>query len=187
MYLINIFSIMIFLVICTGFDLKNRVIPDQFLGFYLLISFFLNFGELIMFGIISLLLITFRVLIILIVFILTLILFSLNLMGGGDGKVIVLIFCSLPMNLLLAFLKFYFLFLGAIFIIIYFSFLILDFLTINLQKICKNLRFSSIKLELIISKINKKLSKYNYMKNNRVFPFIVPILISFVILTLIPF
>jgi Flp pilus assembly protein protease CpaA len=187
MYLINIFSILIFLVLCTGFDLKNRAIPNQFLRFYFLITILLNLGELIVYGIISPLLIIFRVLIIVMAFFLTLILFSLNLMGGADGKILILIFCSLPIHLLLAFFKFYFLVLAVIIIIIHFSLFIMDFVIMNIDKIFKYLRFPSLQFKRTISKVNLKISKFNIMRDNWIFPFTIPILVSYVILTLILF
>lgn len=118
MYFANFLSNLIFLVICVYFDLKDRIIPNKFLKFYLFITLILITFEIYYYIEVLLWYIIIKSLVFMLIFILAFILFSLKLIGGGDGKVLILLFHSLPFMYLFYFLKYFFLICGSFLIIV---------------------------------------------------------------------
>ncbi len=132
MYLVNLISIFMFLVTCAYFDLKDRVIPNELLKFYLLITFIMIAFEVFIYLHLILWYIIIKLTVLGLIFIITLALFSLKLIGGGDGKVLLLLFHSLSFIHIFYFLKYYFLIFGS------FLITILIFIFISNRKEKKN-------------------------------------------------
>ena len=107
----------IVLIFCLYLDVKSRKISNIHFKDMYLFSIIPNLIEILRSdcGIISLF---FKATYIFIVFFITLVLFSLSVIGGSDGKLIILIFIILPVKLLsLSFVMTYFLFFSIFFII----------------------------------------------------------------------
>lgn len=122
MILFNFISIFVFLLIGLYFDIKKGIIPNKYLKYSLLLGGILKIYELInyrywqIWDIIVILTITFSILFVL---------FCLNIMRGGDLKVLIIFFFMIPFNYLYYFLlPFFLLILCFIVIIILFNYLI---------------------------------------------------------------
>ena len=109
---IDLGFITIILLISLYFDLKFRKIPNKFLKVFFLFSLILNLCEFFFLLTDLLLILILKMIFFLIVFLISLLLFSLKIIGGSDGKLILLIFSIHPVkylnyfNVLLFFLLF---------------------------------------------------------------------------------
>ncbi|MFX1275908.1 MAG: prepilin peptidase [Promethearchaeota archaeon] len=108
-YIINFLSIFIFLLVCIYYDFKTRQISNRVFRIYFYYSSFLIILEAIFLYDIILFYIFTKVIVFLFLLIIMFILFSKNLIGGADGKTIILYFHSLPFIYLAFFLKYTFL------------------------------------------------------------------------------
>lgn len=183
MYLVNFSSIFLFLVICVYLDLEDRIIPNKFLKFYLLITFILNAFEVYYYLDVLFWYVIIKTLVFVFISILTLTLFTLKLIGGGDGKVLFLLFHSLPFTYIFYFLKYFFLAFGSFLIIV------LMFNYIAKPKI-KNKEKREI-LTSIMNSILSNDSKLNFnlkskdlrsLRKKYMFPVILPIFFSYTLM-----
>ncbi|KKN46931.1 hypothetical protein LCGC14_0667970 [marine sediment metagenome] len=185
MYLLNLISIFTFLVICTYFDLKERIIPNKLLKIYLIVTVILIAFEFFYYLDLILWYITIKLVVFLSVFILSLTLFSLKFIGGGDGKVLLLLFHSLPFLYIFHFLQYFFL-------IFSFSLIVTATLIIITSKkekryeegdsLIKTLKF--IHLWVSKSSIDLKSKDLGSFRRKVIFPMLVPILFSYIIMVI---
>lgn len=118
MFFANFISVLLFLAICVYFDIKDRIIPNKFLSFYLICSFILIGFEIFFYLEVLDLYIIIKLLVFVFMLLLSLTLFSKNLIGGADAKVLILLFHSLPFTYVFYFLKYFFLVFSFFLIII---------------------------------------------------------------------
>ena len=97
---IDLGFITIILLISLYFDLKFRKIPNKFLKVFFLFSLILNLCEFFFLLTDLLLILILKMIFFLIVFLISLLLFSLKIIGGSDGKLILLIFSIHPVKYL---------------------------------------------------------------------------------------
>ena len=125
---ISIVTIFIFSLYC---DIKSRKITNEYFKDLFLFSFILNFLE-IFFSRDVFFFLSIKLFYFFLISIISLILFSLSIIGGSDGKLFILIFSILPVNYLnLSFVMMFFL-LFSIFFILLFT------LIFNINSIGKN-------------------------------------------------
>lgn len=170
-------SILIFLSLSAYFDIKYRAIPNKFLKFIFPYVYFLNLLDAMIHFNVLLWFLLIKFLILAFIFGITFALFYFKLIGGGDGKAIVIFFFSLPFEYL-HFFMFYFFMLYGFFILLM---VIINFIsnTIRNRKGFKlistfNLGFNR---NQIILKMSCKL--FNFSNLNKNYPLILenPILI----------
>ncbi|MFX1260424.1 MAG: prepilin peptidase [Promethearchaeota archaeon] len=130
--IIDFIFITIILFFSLYFDLKFRKISNKYLKLFFLIGLFLNFLELLVFFNDLLLILFLKILYLFIIVSISLLLFSLKIIGGGDGKVIILIFLVHPIK----YLNFFFII--SFFLLFSLLFFILFFINFIFNKIVKN-------------------------------------------------
>ncbi len=183
MYFVNLTLIFLFLMVCVYFDLKDRIIPNKFLKLYLLITFILIPFDVYYYLDIILWYIFIKILVLIFIFILVLTLFTLKLLGGGDGKVLILLFHSFPFMYIFYFLQYFFL--------IFSLFLIIAKITIYIPKAkIKNNEKSDILTKAMNSilyddiKIRPKSKDFSLLRKRHIFPLLIPIFFSYITLTI---
>ncbi|MFX1365829.1 MAG: prepilin peptidase [Promethearchaeota archaeon] len=183
MYLVNLVSIFLFLIVCVYFDLTYRRIPNKFLKIYLLITFvfitlegYIYLDTIIWYIFIKSLIFSF-------IFLLTLTLFVFRLLGGGDGKVLILLFHSLPFIYIFHFLKYFFLVFGCFLLL----FLIINYFLKNKMKNCEN---SEIVYKMMHNVIfddcshNFKNKQLRTLRKKHILPIVLPIFFSYITVTI---
>jgi len=124
---IDLSFIAIILLISLYFDLKFRKISNKFLKTSFFFSIFLNTIELLFFYSDILLILILKVLFFFLIFLISLLLFSLKIIGGSDGKLILLIFSVHPIKYLnYFFVLFFFLLFSLFFFILFFFNLVIN-------------------------------------------------------------
>ncbi|MFX1394625.1 MAG: prepilin peptidase [Promethearchaeota archaeon] len=98
--IIDFISITTIFLISLFFDLKFRRIPNRALKIFFLLGLILNFLEFSVFYKKFLLFLILKILIFFFIFLISMILFSLRIIGGGDGKLIILVFIIHPIKYL---------------------------------------------------------------------------------------
>lgn len=106
-------------------DIKSRKIPNKNFNYFFFSALLLNLFELYVYRINFVFFIFFKITILLVFFLFSLSLFHLNLIGGADGKLIILFFFSTPMKILniifiFLFIFWFFLFIFIIFVLNFF-------------------------------------------------------------------
>ncbi|TFG14539.1 MAG: hypothetical protein EU535_03190 [Promethearchaeota archaeon] len=146
--LIDISFITFTFLISIYFDLKFRKIPNNFLKISFLIGLILNICDFFFDNNFFLNLIL-RILFLLLIFLISLILFLLKIIGGGDGKVILLIFLVHPILYLNCYIiSLFFLLFSLLFLTFFFFNMIINSTTkINNSfqiyfKFCSNILFT---------------------------------------------
>lgn len=125
--LIDLSFITIILLISLYLDIKFRKISNKFLKILFFCCLFLNIIEFSFFYNDILLILILKALIFLLIFLISLLLFSLKIIGGSDGKLILLIFSIHPIKYLnYNFVLFFFLFFSLFFFILFFFNLIIN-------------------------------------------------------------
>ncbi|MHA1489833.1 MAG: prepilin peptidase [Promethearchaeota archaeon] len=185
MYFVNLISVFIFLAICVYYDLKNRIIPNRFLKIYFTISLILIIFDFYYYLEVLYLYVIIKSIIFGLVFIFSLILFSLKLIGGGDGKVLILFFHSLPFMYLTYFFKYFFLVFGLFLYII----AIIKNITkakSNNNEVLEILRYLIGSMYSSDSKLNSILKRNDLieLRKKKTIPLTLPILFSYVTMTL---
>jgi Flp pilus assembly protein protease CpaA len=129
--LINIFVITLFLIISLYLDIKFRMLPHYLLKIFLIVCISLNVVEFIFLHNLSFRYIVQKVFFLSIVFIICLILFILKIIGGGDGKLLIIIFSIHPLCLLsfLVLISFF-----LLFSLLFFSFFLINYFFNNFNK-----------------------------------------------------
>ncbi|MFX1569030.1 MAG: prepilin peptidase [Promethearchaeota archaeon] len=179
MYFVNLFLIFLFLSVCVYFDLKDRTISNKFLKLYFLISFILIPFEVWIYLDFIFWYIFIRILLLLFIFILVFTLFTLKLIGGGDGKILILLFHSLPFIYIFYFLQYYFLVFGLFLIII----LIFNYIVkIKKKTSDKNEIFTKIMYSILQHnfKVNPESKDLREIRKTKLFPLVVPIFFSYI-------
>ncbi len=121
---IHFISLFFYLIACISFDLKCRKIPNIIQVTYFVYTFFLLYIESENYFSIVIWFFMLRSLIFGLALLLAIILFSLRLIGGGDGKVLILIFHSIPLHYIFSFSIWFFLTLGiAVLLIVLYSYI----------------------------------------------------------------
>ena len=97
----NFLLLNLIFALCLVFDLTRRKVPNKYFKKFLIFSLILNTAELVLFykNNISLFLLL-KLIFIILAFITSLILFSLKIIGGSDGKLILLMILSAPVKFL---------------------------------------------------------------------------------------
>jgi len=117
---IDISFITIILLISLYLDLKFRRISNKFLKSCFCFSILLNTIEFIFFYREILLVLMIKILFFFLIFLISLLLFSLKIIGGADGKIFLLIFSVHPIKYLTyLFLLFFFLVFSLLFLILF--------------------------------------------------------------------
>ena len=99
-FFIDFISITIILFISLYFDLKFRRISNRALKIFFLLGLILNYLEFSVFYKNFLLFLILKILIFFFIFLISILLFSLRIIGGGDGKLIILTFIIHPIKYL---------------------------------------------------------------------------------------
>ena len=107
-FLISQLSLIVFLIYSFYLDLKYRLISNHLLKKFFIVGIIFSCLEAYYLNKNLFLIFILKIFIILLVFLLTFILFALKIIGGADGKIIILIFIILPINYLNLFLIFSF-------------------------------------------------------------------------------
>lgn len=185
MYFVNLISAFIFLAICVYYDLKNRIIPNRFLKIYFTISLILITCEFYYLNVVLYLYVIIKTIIFGLVFIFSLTLFSLGLIGGGDGKVLILFFHSLPFMYLNYFFKYFFLVFGLYLYIIAIIKNITKAKSNNNEEI-EILRYLIGSMHSGDFKLNSSLKSKDLieLRKEKTIPLTLPILFSYVTMTL---
>lgn len=185
MFFVNFVSIFLFLVICVYFDVKDRIIPNKFIGIYLIFTFILIVFEVFFYFEILYWYVIIKLLVFAFMFLLGLTLFSRKLIGGADAKVLILLFHSLPFTYIFYFLKYFFL---------VFSFFLIVFLILNytikikdksnekremLTNIMKSILFDDSELDF-----NLKSKDLRPLRKRFMFPLLLPIFFSYTTTTI---
>ena len=130
----DILFIFIILFISLYFDIKYRKIPNKFIKWFLFFGLLLNLFEIIFTYKIFLIIVSiivFKLIFLILIFLIVLFLFSLKTIGGGDGKLIFLIFLAHPVK----YLNFYFIFsFFFFFFLLFLVFFIINYLNNKLNK-----------------------------------------------------
>ncbi|TFF98831.1 MAG: hypothetical protein EU547_00020 [Promethearchaeota archaeon] len=169
LFFINFIGISIILSLFTFFDIKFRIISKKILKISIILSFLSNFFEICWN---SNNLFSYIITKLSVVFIITLfsfLLFSLNLIGGGDGKIAIISFTFIPFQYILIF--------SSLFLIFFTIFLINIANLYQLYK--KDLFYSDIfikKENPVILILNKENNKSSY-----IFPFTLPYTFAYLI------
>ncbi|MFX0071853.1 MAG: prepilin peptidase [Candidatus Hermodarchaeota archaeon] len=95
---INFSSIYLILIIAVYLDIKFRKLSNKYLKPLFIYSLFINFIEFIFNYEIFIMFITIKLILLLIVFLITFWLFILRIIGGGDAKLILIVFLIHPSN-----------------------------------------------------------------------------------------
>ena len=102
------------------FDLKFRKIPNSSFFFFFFISILLNYIDILLFYRNVYKLAFLRSFFLLVVFTISILLFTLKIIGGSDGKLIILTFLNHPINFLnFNFIGFFFLIFSLLFVLIF--------------------------------------------------------------------
>ena len=179
LYFVNLISNFIFLGICVYFDIKYRIIPNKFLKYFFPITFIIIILESFSYLDVLIYFIFIKLVVFILIFAFSLILFSLKLIGGGDGKTLILLFHSLPFIYLSYFFVYFFL-VFAFFIVIIIFFYNINEIIRNKNPITKILLKS---LYFTDSNLN-----FNYyirkikIQKNEIIPLSIPIFLSYIVL-----
>jgi Flp pilus assembly protein protease CpaA len=118
---IDLSFITIILLISLYFDLRLRKVSNKFLRACFCFSIFLNMIEILFFYRNILFVLILKLIFFFLVFLISLVLFSLKIIGGSDGKLFLLIFSIHPIKYLnCLFVLFFFLFFSLFFLILFF-------------------------------------------------------------------
>ncbi len=94
----SIFTLLFIILICLGNDLKKRKINNNLFVIFTLLCFLLIFIETIIYKTIYIFLE--KLILFISISFLSITLFALNIIGGSDGKLCILIFITIPLKLL---------------------------------------------------------------------------------------
>jgi Flp pilus assembly protein protease CpaA len=120
LYLIYIFDfIIIMIILCSAvsFDIKFRLIPNRIIKIYVIFSILFNFLESFYYIDFFLGYILLKFALIISISLICILLFSIHIIGGGDGKLAIISFSLIPFEFLSSFFQF-FLFFFTIFLIL---------------------------------------------------------------------
>lgn len=119
--IINFIFVTCILLISFYFDYKFRIVPINLFKICYGIALFLNIFESLLFLGLSFIFLLVKLFIFLFVFLLSFILFILKIIGGSDGKLIILVFIIHPISLLNLSILFTFFFVFSLLFAIFFS------------------------------------------------------------------
>lgn len=183
MYFVNLTLILLFLIVCVYFDLKDRIISNKILKLYSLITIILVLFEIFHYLDLIFWYIFIKLLVLIFIFILVFTFFNLKLLGGGDGKVLILIFQSLPFMYIFYFLQYFFLVFGLFLVIV----LIFNYYVNNkIKNVKKREKLIKISNSIIVddSKFDLKIKELSVIRKKYLYPLLLPIFFSYITMTL---
>ncbi|MFX1400568.1 MAG: prepilin peptidase [Promethearchaeota archaeon] len=127
MYSTNLIFMTSVLTYCLILDIKNRKIPNQSVKVFFIIAVVLFFTEAFVFLEEIYLFFFIKFIFVFFATFLSFILFSLKIIGGGDGKIIILIFFISPISCL-----------NSLYLFSFFLFLILSYFILIIINLCLN-------------------------------------------------
>jgi Flp pilus assembly protein protease CpaA len=180
---LNYIIIFLFLFYCVIKDLKTRKIPNKLIKNILTLSILLNLLKIVTLSNFNIIIVFSKLILISSVFLMNYLLYKIKIIGGGDFKVIILIFILCPQFLIsFRFIFLFFLIFNSIFLLKKFFLMIFNYLTHSkeLFYVFFNINRSYSRLKKIYfllfykfldyNNINSsELSKYNLYSTNLIF------------------